>query len=159
GGGVPEARVAFGSNDEMVVLCNSQEDKVNHPHDVKVHALAIETRTGRVIRTLDWTGYGSSTVFATAAGNYAILRKGTALYGPGLFKELAHSANGVEMMSPNGGRFAARTTQDKKAVWVTIDGETLGETGSLGSFYKGSISDKSVASLWLGLPNSPFVRI
>jgi hypothetical protein len=159
GGGVPDARVAFGSNEEIVVLCHSQSDPGRNPYEVTVHALAIETISGRVSRTLDWTGNGSSAVFPTITGNYAILRHGTVLYGPGLGKEIARSPHGVMMISPGGGRFVASTRPVKEVVWVTMDAATLTETGVLRRFYKGSISDTSVADLFLGLDNGPFIRI
>ena len=152
-------RITFGSTAEIVVLCHKKSESARS-RDMSVLALAIETNSGRVSRTLEWSGSGASAVYGTFQGNYAILRKGTVLYGRGLVEEIAQSPHEVVEMSPAGGRYLARTRPDKKKeVWITVDAESLRDQGVLPGFHEGSISDESVASVHLGLPNSPLVRI
>jgi hypothetical protein len=156
-----DAWLAFGSNFELVVLYHSIKDPVVSQYETKVRASVIDTRTGTVVRTREWTkSYGTSEVFATANGNYALIEKGTVLYGPGLTEEIARSPHYVTMVSPSGGRFASSRSMGKE-VWMTMDAATLTDTGVVPyfDFNRSSIADRSIARLVLGLQQGPHVEI
>jgi len=142
--GDEDTDIAFGSNTELVVLGYASN----------VRAFVIDAQSGKVARTREWIRNSGSAVFATAGGNYAVLDKGTVLYGPGLVDEVARSPHWVAMLAPNGRRPAASTNPVKEVDWITIDAETLAKTGVIPSFYVGSLAERSVARLVPGLQPS-----
>lgn len=148
-GGDEDTDIAFGSNTDLVVL----------GYDTNVRAFVIDPQSGKVSRTREWPRRSGSAVFATDGGNYAVLDKGTVVYGPGLVDEVARSPQWVSLVSPNGRRFAASTHPVKETVWITMDAETLAETGVISAFHEGSLAERSIATLVVGRQQGPLVEI
>ncbi|HUD71389.1 MAG TPA: hypothetical protein VMQ62_05460, partial [Dongiaceae bacterium] len=107
GDGEEDTGLAFGSDDELVVIDHTVRGSNPNSAHKSAHAFVIDAHTGAVERQRAWAGSPGGVVFATASGNYAIHDGGTVLYGPGLVEEIARSPIWVGMISQGGRRFAA----------------------------------------------------
>jgi hypothetical protein len=140
----PERQIAFGNGGHIVILNQS----MGTDGRTKVRAFVVDSGTGNVTNRLEWTRGTPAYVFATASGNYAVLgESGTIMYSGDLSIEITSSPYSVEMVSPDGNRFAARTRRNGKEVWITMDAQTLEEAGVLPTGAGSSISGTGVA--WL----------
>jgi hypothetical protein len=135
--------IVFGSNSEIVVL-GHQPITIGHM-DQQVTAYALDAATGEIRGKREWTNYGSSAVFASADGKYAVIDHGTRLYSAGLTDEVARTTKAVRCASPDGGRFAAVFRPNKAEEWASLSSESLDEQGVLVDVASPSISDDSLA--------------
>jgi hypothetical protein len=135
--------IAFGSNSEIVVL-GHQPITIGHM-DQQVTAYALDGTTGEIRGKREWTNYGSSAVFASADGKYAVIDHGTRLYSAGLTAEVARTTKTVKCASPDGGRFAAVFRPNKAEEWAALSSESLDEQGMLIDVASLSISDDSIS--------------
>ena len=151
-------KIAFGSNDEIVVL----GDTHSFPKPSRVEAYVIATATGKVTARAAWTVALRPHLFATSAGQYAVLTTdGTVLHAGGLGREVARSPGTLSMASPDGlsllveapesapGRaikrlFDADTLRPNGAVFINRDIESIARTGAAWVGHPGGSSAATV---------------
>jgi hypothetical protein len=121
-------QIAFGSNDELVVL--NDDGPFAKPNPVR--AFVLDTSTGRTVGKRDWLAKSRAPVYATIDGGYAVVTDhGTDLYTPGLKEVIATSAVYVNRASPDGRTLSGWVEHVVRghAVTTLLDTGTLEPTG------------------------------
>jgi hypothetical protein len=122
-------KIAFGSNDELVVLGSTNDP----PNPSRVEAYVLNVRTGNVVRREEWMAVSRPNIFATAGGGYAVLTvDGTTLYAAGLKQVMAKVGEGVTMASPDGRSLLVDAAESKPghAVERLLGADSLRPTGT-----------------------------
>jgi len=123
-------KIAFGGNDEIVVL----GDTHSFPKPSRVEAYVIATATGKVTARAAWTVALRPHLFATAAGQYAMLTTdGTVLRAGGLGREVARSPGTLAMASPDGLSLLVETPESTpgRAIKGLLNADTLHQNGAV----------------------------
>ena len=123
-------QIAFGSNEELVVL----DPPGTFARPGEVRAFVVETTSGRVVRQARWQIRHSAGVFATAEGGYAVVTAdgtsdGTSLFSPGLHSVISGSPYVAQMVSPDRRALKVWTATPGHAVTFFLDAGTLQPTG------------------------------
>jgi len=148
--------IAFSNPEEVVVLDQTFEK----PYQSTVRAFVLDAKSGSLRKRTEWTMRTSSGVFPVRSGGYAVLQEqGTALYGRGFEKSDLTTSPSVELVSPNGGRLAGLAMKNGHSVWITLDPETLTESGIIPGSYQPSISENAVAKLVLKNTGGPILEV
>lgn len=126
----PEAarQIAFGSNDELVIIKDSGSFANPNP----ARAFVLGTKSGDLRNDVRWVTNRWPYIFATAQGNYAVVANdGMVLYSPGLKQIVATAANtAADKVSPDGYSLAAWKTIPGHGLTYFLNADTLRPTGT-----------------------------
>jgi hypothetical protein len=115
-------QLAFGSNDELVVI----GDSGGPSPEQTVRGFALESRSGTMFRTAEWRRKHWSCVLGTSSGAYAVTTEtGLSLYSSGLKEVVTTSAYSARLASPDG-RYLLASEGDST---LLLDASSLQATG------------------------------
>ncbi len=149
-------QIAFGSNDELVVI--RSEETCDTP--TAVNAVVLNVQSGKAVNYAAWQTKCWAYFFPTAQGRYAVVTKdGMALYSAGLKEVVATIADtAADKATPDGRFLAAWKSIPGHGITWFFDADTFRSTGTkVLDQYARSVAENKVASL--AYPIGPDRRI